>query len=134
MIKSIISYLFLVGIPLGGLLWILDYGDRRLAPPAIAGSWVIEGSLAGCLEAEASELALDQSGRFVQVELGEASGEARLDGDELRASIVEPDGPCTSIEIVGSFDATGERFVGQATGFGCDVCQAVAVQAKRAGE
>jgi hypothetical protein len=73
MVKSIVTYLFLVGIPLAGLLWILN-------------------------------------------------------GDDLHASVVEPNGTCTSVELEGSFDATSERFVGQATGIGCDACHGVAFQ------
>lgn len=131
MIKSILTYLFMVGIPLVGLLWILDFGGQRIAPPAIAGAWQIEGSLTSCLGAQPSELAFQQSGRFVQVVLGGASGEARLDGDELHASVVEPNGPCSSVELAGSFDATTERFVGQLTGSGCDACRGVELVAKR---
>jgi hypothetical protein len=129
--KSIISYLFLVGIPLAGLLWILDYGEQRIAPPAIAGQWQIEGALSGCLDAPPTELAFQQSGRFIQVALGEATGEARLDGEELHASVVEPSGPCTRVELEGSFDAASERFIGQATGIGCHTCEGVAIEAQR---
>jgi hypothetical protein len=131
MVKSIITYLFLVGIPLAGLLWILDYGEQRIAPPAIAGHWQIESSLTGCLDAPPTELAFQQSGRFVQISIGQASGDARLDGEQLHASVVEPNGPCTSVELEGSFDAASERFIGQATGTGCDACQGVAIEAQR---
>ncbi len=136
MVKSIITYLFLVGLPLAGLLWILDYGARLTAPPAIAGDWQIEGSLTSCLDEQPSTLAFQQSGRFIRVTLASASGrlasgDARLDGEQLRASVVEPDGPCTSVALEGSFDATGERFVGRATGTGCDVCRGVDFVAQR---
>jgi hypothetical protein len=139
MVKSILTYLFMVGIPLAGLLWILDYGGQRIAPPAIAGTWQIEGSLTSCLGAQPSELAFQQSGRFVRVTLGDASGEARLDdeqGEQLHASVVEANGPCSSVELEGSFEtgAPGsgiERFVGQATGSGCDACRGVEFVASR---
>jgi hypothetical protein len=134
MVKSIITYLFLVGIPLAGLLWILDYGEQRTAPPAIAGSWQIDGALTGCLDVQPTELAFQQSGRFVQVTLGEAKGEARLDGEQLHASVVEPSGPCTSVELEGSFDEATQRFVGHATGTGCDACQGVELEARRSAE
>lgn len=130
MVKSIITYLFLVGIPLGGLLWILDYGGRRTAPPAITGAWQIEGPLTSCLDAQPSELAFNQSGRFVQVALGDASGEARLDGEQLRGSVVEPNGPCSSVELEGIFELEG-RFAGRATGSGCDACRGVEFVASR---
>jgi hypothetical protein len=136
MVKSILTYLFMVGVPLVGLLWILDYGGRQTAPPAIAGTWQIEGSLTSCLGAQPSELAFEQSGRFVRVALGAASGEARLKGDELHASVVEPNGPCSSVELDGSFETGAEgsgtkRFVGQATGSGCDACRGVEFVASR---
>lgn len=131
MVKSIFTYLFLVGVPLAGLLWILDYGGRRTAPRAIGGAWQIEGSLTGCLDAQPSELAFQQSGRFVQVALGQASGEARLDGEQLHASVVEPNGPCSSVELEGSFDADTQRFVGRATGSGCEACRGVEFAANR---
>jgi hypothetical protein len=134
MVKSIFTYLCLVGIPLVGLLWILDYGGRRTAPPAITGAWQIEGSLTSCFGAQPPELAFQQSGRFVQVALGAASGDARLDGEDLHASIVEPNGPCSSVALDGSFDEATERFVGQLTGSGCDACRGVELVAKRSGE
>lgn len=136
MVKSILTYLFLVGTPLVGLLWILDYGGQRIAPPAISGAWQIEGSLTSCLDAQPSELGFQQSGRFVQVALGGASGEARLDGEELHGSVVEPNGPCSSVELEGSFETEAEgsgteRFTGQATGSGCDACRGVVFVAQR---
>lgn len=137
MVKSLFTYLFLVGVPLVGLLWILDYGGRRTAPPAIGGAWQIEGSLTRCLDAQPSELAFQQSGRFVQVALGDASGEARLDGEQLRASVVEPNGPCSSVELDGYFELEGDssggtqRFVGRATGSGCDACRGIEFAASR---
>jgi hypothetical protein len=134
MLKSILTYLLLIGIPLAGLLWILDYGARLSAPPSIAGEWRIEGSLTGCLDAQPSALALQQSGRFVRVVLGEASGEARLDGDELHGSVVPPNGPCASVELVGRFDPAIERFIGQATGIGCDLCRGLEFEARRSGK
>jgi hypothetical protein len=134
MVKSVLTYLAMVGIPVAGLLGILDYGAELTAPPAITGGWQVEGSLTSCLLAQPSELAFQQSGRFLQVSLGAASGDARLDGDELRAHVVEPNGPCTSVELEGSFDATSERFVGQATGSGCDACRGIDFVALRAEE
>jgi hypothetical protein len=131
MVKYVLTYLILVGIPLAGLLWILDHGGQRIAPPAITGAWQIEGSLTSCLAAQPAELAFQQSGRFVQVALGGASGEARLDGEALRASVVEPNGVCRSVELEGSFDATTERFTGRATGSGCDACREVDFVAQR---
>lgn len=136
MVKSILTYLFLVGTPLVGLLWILDYGSQRIAPPAITGAWQIEGSLTSCLEGQPSELAFQQSGRFVQVSIGSANGEARLDGEELHASVVEPNGPCSSVELEGSFEtgaegSVTERFTGRATGRGCDACRGVEFVAER---
>jgi hypothetical protein len=131
MIKSIVTYLLMIGIPLLGLLWILNWGERLEAPPAIAGDWQIEGSLAECFAEPPSALAFQQSGRFIQVEVGDASGEARLDGHELRASVNSPEGPCARVEVEGSFDLAAQRFAGRATSSECDACRDVYFAAQR---
>lgn len=132
MLKSIATYLFLIGIPLVGLLWILDYGERLSAPPAIAGDWQIEGALTECFAAQPSKLSIQQSGRFLRVAMGSASGEAQLDEHELRARIVMSEGPCDHLELDGVFDVAVERFVGRTTSVGCDACQDIYFVAQRA--
>ena len=134
MIKSIVTYLLLIGIPLAGLLWILDYGAALEAPPAIEGDWQVEGPLTKCLGTQPTTLSFHQSGRFVQAKLGEASGEARLDDERLHARVVEPGGPCTGVDLEGSFDAATELFTGRVSGTGCDACRNIDIVAKRVQE
>jgi hypothetical protein len=134
MIKSIVTYLLLIGIPLAGLLWILDYGAAIEAPPAIEGDWKVEGDLTGCLGEQPTTLSFHQSGRFVQVELGAASGEARLDDERLSAHVVEPSGACTGVELEGAFDEATEQFTGRVSGSGCRACRDVEIMAKRVQE
>src|SRR5690349_6504027 len=134
MIKSIVTYLLLIGIPLAGLLWILDYGAGLEAPPAIEGDWKVEAPLTECLGTQPSTLSLHQSGRFVQVKLGEASGKAQLNDDQLHAKVVESGGPCTGLEFEGSFDAATEQFTGRMTGTGCAACRDIDLVAKRVQE
>jgi hypothetical protein len=38
--RSILTYVFLVGIPLAGLMGILNLGERLVAPRSLAGNWV----------------------------------------------------------------------------------------------
>jgi hypothetical protein len=77
---SILTYLFLVGIPLAGLMGILKIGEGLEAPRPVAGTWVaVEGASraaweAGCRTSAAadeeegpSEVRLDQSGARVNV-------------------------------------------------------------------
>jgi hypothetical protein len=64
--------------------------------------------------------------------MGSASGEARLDDHELRASVVMPEGPCDRVELDGVFDVAVQRFIGRTTGVGCDACQDIYFVAQRA--
>src|SRR5687767_9412060 len=38
--RSVLVYLFLVGIPLAGLFGIMNVGERVVAPRPIAGNWI----------------------------------------------------------------------------------------------
>lgn len=131
MVRSIVTYLLLVGVPLAGLLWILDRGEQHVAPPAIKGAWSVDGQLTRCLGAQPTELVFEQSGRFVHVTLGAAKGDARLDDAHLRATLVEHGGACGTIEIVGDFDEVAEQFTGRASSTGCEACSEVSVVARR---
>jgi hypothetical protein len=132
MAKSIITYLLLVGVPFAGLMWILERGEGHVAPPAIKGGWSVEGPLASCLGEQPIEVVFEQSGRFVHVTLGAARGDARLDDTHLRATIVDHEGGCGTIEIEGDFDEATEQFRGRASSTGCEACSDVPVVARRA--
>ncbi len=132
MLKTIATYVCLVGIPLAGLIWILDYGEQLDAPPSVAGHWQLEGvDLASCLDTDTRVLSVQQSGRFLQITLGGASGEARLDDARLHGQLLGLDGPCGSLDLEGQLDETHERFVGQVSGSACDRCREVEVVGAR---
>jgi hypothetical protein len=80
MLHTIVTYLFLVGIPLAGLMGILRIGEGLKAPRPLAGTWVaVEGAShaawePGCRksadadeEQGPSELRLEQSGARANV-------------------------------------------------------------------
>jgi hypothetical protein len=81
MLHTIVTYLFLVGIPLAGLMGILKIGEGLEAPRPLAGRWVaVEGAKsraaweAGCRTSAAedeeqgpSEVHLEQSGARANV-------------------------------------------------------------------
>jgi hypothetical protein len=80
MLHTIVTYLFLVGIPLAGLMGILKIGEGLEAPRPVAGTWVaVEGASraaweAGCRTSAAaeeeqgpSEVRLEQSGARADV-------------------------------------------------------------------
>ena len=98
MLRTTLLYLVLVGVPLSGLLGILRWGESLAAPPALGAQWTLEGDGLRCLGVETGAiLAIIQSGRYLRLELGERSFEARLDGDGLRGQLPPPrSGPCTN--------------------------------------
>lgn len=133
MVKTIVTYLLMVGIPLAGLLWILDEGEKYVAPPAIKGHWAIEDSgetqLTSCFGEQPSELVFEQSGRFIHITLGGAKGNGRFDDEHLSANL--GGGACGTIELEGSFDEATEQFTGRATASGCEACSEIGVVARR---
>jgi hypothetical protein len=80
MLHTVVTYLFLVGVPLAGLMGILRIGEGLEAPRPVAGTWVaVEGKSraaweAGCRtsagadeEQGPSEVRLEQSGARANV-------------------------------------------------------------------
>ena len=80
MVHTIVTYLFLVGIPLAGLMGILKIGEGLEAPRPVAGNWVaVEGASRGAWEPGCrtsaaadeeqgpSEVRLEQSGARANV-------------------------------------------------------------------
>jgi hypothetical protein len=80
MLHTVVTYLFLVGIPLAGLMGILHIGEGLKAPRPLAGTWVaVEGASRGAWEPGCrtsaaadeeqgpSEVRLEQSGARANV-------------------------------------------------------------------
>ncbi len=85
--KSLFTYIVLVGVPGAGLLGILHAGRGLKAPHAIGGEWRVEGgALAG------AALRVQQSGEHVVLEVPRRAGHVRLRG-RLRGDTLEARGP-----------------------------------------
>jgi hypothetical protein len=89
----VITYLLMVGVPILGLLGILEAGRRITAPPAIGGDWrVAFDPAANCASGIAGlgqpALSISQSGTEALVTLNDGRGTvfpASLNGATLRA-------------------------------------------------
>ena len=102
MLHTIVTYLFLVGIPLAGLMGILKIGEGLKAPRPVAGKWVaVEGPSrtawdAGCRtsaedeEEGPSEVRLEQSGARADVYWPAVRSEKfylTLNGDSIQGKL-----------------------------------------------
>lgn len=92
--RHLLSYLALVGIPMLGLLGVLEIGERLSAPVAVHGAYALTlpAPREPCLEAafprDDPRLVIAQSGPIVQVRLGSPAGlelRGRTDAGTLRA-------------------------------------------------
>ena len=93
--RHLLSYLALVGIPLLGLLGVLEIGERLSAPAAVHGAYALtlpaprEPCLAAAFPRDNPRVVIAQSGPIVQVRLGGPAGlelRGRTDAGTLRAS------------------------------------------------
>jgi len=65
--KLILTYLFLVGAPLLGLLGILRSGERLAAPVSVGGAWNLEGDFTGLTNATFRRLLASVSQPFLAI-------------------------------------------------------------------
>jgi hypothetical protein len=150
----ILSYVFLVILPVLALLGILKYGRQHLtAPLAVGGTWKLESSLlsggsSGCSSVFGSlqdgSLVISQSGKNLELTLPaglrqEATG--LIEGGMITASFLPIDigssrescglgGPISLTAIVDS-TSTPRSFSGTLSISGCDSCAAATVHAVR---
>ena len=129
--RTIIAYLVLVGIPLVGLVAILDAGADLTAPRVVHGDWVLEGGAASCL-AQPGTFTISQSGRFLAVQAGGPSGRGRLEGDDVHLAFSPGAGPCAGVELTidGVLEADVIRGIAKAPG--CAPCDVPTLTARRA--
>jgi hypothetical protein len=94
-LKALAHYLLLVGIPVLGILGVLQLGQGLTAPKAVAGTWTFEatrfsseGPACAALEgaARARTFAVEQSGPELTLELGELRIDGHLDGNMVRTA------------------------------------------------
>ena len=100
--RSLVSYLLFVGIPLAGLLGVLRLGQRVEAPRAVHGSWAVQPRAAigrvctsYLLSGADSTLVISQSGRQLTGTLGPNADVALrglLVGDEISLEgVIQPE-------------------------------------------
>lgn len=122
--RSLLTYVFLVGLPLMGLLGVLHAGRGLQAPPPVDGTWrtapVGTGlGLAALLPrargASPAQLEVHQSGTYLSLDIGSLHLSGRLRGDSLVAHSAGPatpdDGTCGHVqemELRASLDRTAE--------------------------
>jgi hypothetical protein len=149
----VVSYLFLVILPVMALLGILKYGRRLTAPMAVGGVWKLESNLAstgnaGCSglfgSLQDASLVILQSGKNLTLTLPgglrrQATG--LIQGGTLTASFLPMDfgssgescgfgGPVSLVATVDP-SVTPRSFSGTLSISGCDSCAAAAVHAVR---
>lgn len=91
--RSLFTYLFLVGLPLAGLLGVLRAGRGLQAPPPVDGTWQTVAASPGAAaltplvppSAHPAQLEVHQSGTYLSVDVGPHHMSGRLRGDSLVA-------------------------------------------------
>lgn len=97
-------YLSMVGIPVLGLLGVLRIGESLNVPPSIGGIWTIEEASAtrlrqSCLPLASAEIAISQSGQYVQVRLGDGETPPMDGRIRDRQLIVRGESACSTPEV-----------------------------------
>jgi hypothetical protein len=148
MLQTIVTYLFLVGIPLAGLMGILKIGEGLKAPRPVAGRWVaVEGASraaweAGCRTSEAadeeqgpSEVRLEQSGARADVHWPAVRAEKfylTVTGNSIQGKLTLesgdgcPGGVMTLRGVIRDVNARG-RITGELRREDCPNCQPIPV-------
>jgi hypothetical protein len=148
MLHTIVTYLFLVGIPLAGLMGILKIGEGLEAPRPVAGTWVaVEGASrkaweAGCRTSAAedeeqgpSEVHLAQSGARANVSWPAVRADKfylTVSGDSVQGKLTLqssegcPGGVLTLRGVLREVNARG-RITGELRREDCPNCQPIAV-------
>ncbi len=98
--RSLFTYVFLVGLPLAGLVGVLHAGQGLQAPPPVDGTWqtvaAASGSGAAALtplvppSANPAQLEVHQSGTYLSMDIGPLHLSGRLRGDSLVAHTQVP--------------------------------------------
>jgi hypothetical protein len=134
MLKSIALYVVLVGVPLAGLFALLDWGNRLVPPPAVHGQWtLVEPTAAACPGLPAgSVIAIEQSGRFLQVRVNDMpAADGRLDDGTITASVPAVLVGCgEALALEATLDDSG-RLVGELGQAGCNACPPTPLVAER---
>lgn len=122
--KSILTYVLLVGVPGAGVLGILHQGQRLHAPHQVEGEWRVE--LAG--QPAAAVMTIQQSGPYVSITLPGANDalDGTIDGVAVQA---EPGAGCPKPRMRARLDRAARTLAGEIVG---NDCMAVGFRATRA--
>lgn len=143
--RSILLYLAMVGLPLLGLLAILEAGERIVPPRSIGGAWRLEEPLdpaaLPCGETGraggTAELRVSQSGPRAEVGLGHPLPRVipvTLRGDTLAgAAAFPPHARCSAAGVVfrARLEPDRDRMRGTLSWTGCAACPSVGFVAER---
>ena len=97
--RSLVTYVFLVGLPLAGLLGVLRAGQGLHAPPPVDGTWRTVAAASGSGAAltplvppgaNPAQLEVHQSGKYLSLDIGPLHLSGRLRGDSLVAHTEAP--------------------------------------------
>lgn len=97
--RSLLTYVFLVGLPLAGLLVVLRAGQGLKAPPPVDGTWETVAAASGSSaaltplvppSANPGQLEVHQSGTYLSMDIGPLHLSGRLRGDSLVAHTEAP--------------------------------------------
>lgn len=124
--RSLLTYVFLVGLPLAGLLGVLRAGRAIQAPPPVDGTWRTIAAGADprgpaalvpvvARRVDPTQLEVHQSGTYLSLDIGAIHLSGRLRGDSLVAHTVAPDArvdgnPCghTEMELHAALDRAAD--------------------------
>jgi hypothetical protein len=99
-LKTIIYYLIMMGLPLLGVLFILQIGSTLHAPVSVGGDWQLSiNKNPGCQLADATLLRISQSGPNLFISMSgqpDISLAGRLDGQELHTNSLSAE---TTLEL-----------------------------------
>lgn len=93
--KALLQYVLLVGLPILGVLGVLQLGEALVAPKAVAGIWRLESArgpapVSSCPDraevADVEAFTLSQSGPKLTFELGKLTAYGAIDGRAVQAT------------------------------------------------
>lgn len=83
------AYLCLVGLPVAAVPLILSHGKRLQPPPSLAGEWRVH-TAAALGGQPCAVLGIVQSGRVLELRLGDMAGSGRVDGANVTVRMTRP--------------------------------------------
>jgi hypothetical protein len=144
--KFALAYLFLVGLPLVGLLCVLRAGRSLRAPTFIDGAWSIQTdadrlAAYACPEIHAgpadTKLVIAQSGRYLTAHLDNRAMVGIIDGTVIKASFAAPPNKgCPSDRVMSLAGSVHEEnnslsIIGTITAIDCPSCLPIDFRAVR---